>query len=211
MNETGSAAAGWFHAEGDPPGTQRYWDGHAWIGEPQPVPAAPTPPPPSTFAPPPGPTAGTGAMPYGTGISYDAQPKKKSSVWKWVIGAFLVLVLLVGGCSVLVWRAVSGPIDAGNDFLAELQDGDIAGAWALSDSACFAGNGEETLQQTFGGLVSEEYRLTGSNVEFVNGDQRGTTSGTITFGGGDERDIELFMVESDGWRVCGFDIGPAGG
>lgn len=26
--------AGWYHAEGDPVGTKRYWDGSMWIGEP---------------------------------------------------------------------------------------------------------------------------------------------------------------------------------
>lgn len=38
-------AAGWYHAEGDPPGTVRYWDGSLWRGEPQPsVSAQPAPP-----------------------------------------------------------------------------------------------------------------------------------------------------------------------
>lgn len=38
----GQAAAGWYHAEGDPVGTLRYWDGAQWVGEPQypPQPAA---------------------------------------------------------------------------------------------------------------------------------------------------------------------------
>lgn len=31
---------GWYYAQGDPPGTQRYWDGTQWQGAPQPVPAA---------------------------------------------------------------------------------------------------------------------------------------------------------------------------
>jgi uncharacterized RDD family membrane protein YckC len=31
---------GWYPAQGDPPGTQRYWDGQSWIGAPQPVPGA---------------------------------------------------------------------------------------------------------------------------------------------------------------------------
>jgi len=43
-------AAGWYRAEGDPPGTQRYWDGTQWVGdpvyEPAPAPTSPTPPPP---------------------------------------------------------------------------------------------------------------------------------------------------------------------
>lgn len=29
---------GWYNAEGDPPGTTRYWDGSKWIGEPVPDP-----------------------------------------------------------------------------------------------------------------------------------------------------------------------------
>lgn len=28
---------GWYYAAGDPPGTQRYWDGSQWQGGPQPV------------------------------------------------------------------------------------------------------------------------------------------------------------------------------
>ncbi len=35
-----SRAAGWYQAEGDPPGTQRYWDGAAWQGGPQATPEA---------------------------------------------------------------------------------------------------------------------------------------------------------------------------
>jgi uncharacterized RDD family membrane protein YckC len=31
---------GWYKAQGDPPGTQRYWDGEAWQGGPQPIPGA---------------------------------------------------------------------------------------------------------------------------------------------------------------------------
>ncbi len=33
----GYRPAGWYYAQGDPPGTQRYWDGASWQGEPQPV------------------------------------------------------------------------------------------------------------------------------------------------------------------------------
>ncbi|MDH3301452.1 MAG: RDD family protein [Acidimicrobiia bacterium] len=49
----GQAAAGWYHAEGDPVGTLRYWDGAQWVGDPQypPQPAAQQAPP---QVPPPG-------------------------------------------------------------------------------------------------------------------------------------------------------------
>ena len=31
---------GWYYAQGDPPGTQRYWDGATWQGAPQAVPGS---------------------------------------------------------------------------------------------------------------------------------------------------------------------------
>lgn len=34
-------APGWYNAEGDPPGTTRYWDGERWVGDPVQTPAAP--------------------------------------------------------------------------------------------------------------------------------------------------------------------------
>lgn len=37
MTNTGGTPAGWYHAPGDPEGTQRYWDGAQWIGDPQAV------------------------------------------------------------------------------------------------------------------------------------------------------------------------------
>lgn len=32
-----SAVPGWYHAEGDPPNTERYWDGSAWTDGPRPI------------------------------------------------------------------------------------------------------------------------------------------------------------------------------
>ncbi len=50
-----TTAPGWYQAEGDPPDTQRYWDGQAWGTEVRPA----TPPPP---APPPPPDAASGGQ-----------------------------------------------------------------------------------------------------------------------------------------------------
>lgn len=33
MNSTGSPSPGWYQAEADPPGTERYWDGSVWTNE----------------------------------------------------------------------------------------------------------------------------------------------------------------------------------
>ncbi len=69
MSDQGATPAGWYHAPGDPDGTQRYWDGSQWTGEPQPVASAP---PPAGGAPPPTPGA-----PYPGAVAanpeYDAQ------------------------------------------------------------------------------------------------------------------------------------------
>ena len=42
--------AGHYHAEGDPPGTVRYWDGSQWVGDPIPAPPTTPPPPPGAAA-----------------------------------------------------------------------------------------------------------------------------------------------------------------
>ena len=39
----GSQAPGWYYAQGDPAGTQRYWDGAQWVGGPQVAQAASEP------------------------------------------------------------------------------------------------------------------------------------------------------------------------
>ncbi len=58
---SGQAGAGWYHAEGDPVGTLRYWDGAQWVGEPQ-YPPQPATQPVAPFQPAPsGPEPWSGA------------------------------------------------------------------------------------------------------------------------------------------------------
>lgn len=35
INDNNALPSGWYYAEGDPPGTQRFWDGAQWVGGPQ--------------------------------------------------------------------------------------------------------------------------------------------------------------------------------
>lgn len=65
MTNAGGTPAGWYHAPGDPEGTQRYWDGGQWIGEPQAVQQSP-PASQQPNHPPPGPTAGGSGQPGGS-------------------------------------------------------------------------------------------------------------------------------------------------
>ena len=51
MSEASSAPSpGWYTAKGDPPGTQRYWNGSAWQGPPQAIPESSSAKPNSEFS-----------------------------------------------------------------------------------------------------------------------------------------------------------------
>lgn len=140
-----------------------------------------------------------------------AEPKKKRSAWKWILGIAAVLVLGIGGCTFALFRAVSGPIDLGNEYLAAVEARDFDQAWALSDSSCFEGGGPEQLAEIFANDSVTAYDLTGSSVNSTNGTTRGSTSGTVTFADDDERSIEILASKrGDDWLVCGFDIGAPG-
>jgi len=43
MTQSGSPAPGWYYAQNDPPGTQRWWDGRTWVGGPVIAGAVPSP------------------------------------------------------------------------------------------------------------------------------------------------------------------------
>lgn len=48
MSDGANQPPGYYHGIGDPPGTQRYWNGEQWVGDPQPVPGLnPRPGPPA--------------------------------------------------------------------------------------------------------------------------------------------------------------------
>lgn len=79
---------GWYPAQGDPPGTHRYWDGSAWQGGPQPI----------------GSTAGP------IGVAADARSNLASPglrlvarladlVW-WIIVSFIIAAVIGGGSAV---------------------------------------------------------------------------------------------------------------
>jgi hypothetical protein len=117
---------GWYYAQGDPQGTQRYWDGHQWIGDPvvhQAAPSAqpvgyeiyePVDPPlqqmqfgaasPTGF----GSVAATPATPGGYAPAAPAPSSRRSSLWSGlqtlaVILTVLKAIPLVIGALALRW------------------------------------------------------------------------------------------------------------
>ena len=57
-----SAQPGWYHAQGDPPGTERFWDGSAWTEGPRPIGGIPGGPADSPLTPPAQPQASDAAF-----------------------------------------------------------------------------------------------------------------------------------------------------
>jgi len=122
-----------------------------------------------------------------------------------------IIVVGIGGCGYWLFQVANGPIDVGNEYLAAVQAGDFDEAWALSDSSCFEFGSAEALADVFAGENITGYELSGSRVSSTNGVTTGSTSGTITLDGDDDRSIQILASKpGDGWLVCGFDIGGPG-
>lgn len=131
--------------------------------------------------------------------------KPKRAWWKIALVVIGLGILLIGGCTMLVLRAVSGPIDAANEFLADLADQDFEAAVEHLDPACFSGGvSADVLESQFGrGL--ESYNLTSVSND---NNSTGTASGTITRSNFGTQPIDFAMTKSgDDWLVCGVSFG----
>jgi len=158
-----------------------------------------TPPPPASGGPVPPPAPGFGGPAF-------QEPAKKSAVWKWILGVFVLFVLGVGGCSLLLFNAVKGPIDAANEFLAAAEAGDLAEVvnLASTDAKCFGSTAEADLEDFLAQVSISDYNLSSSYVNSLDGQTTGDVSGTIRAG---DQTIAFRMVKvSDEWLVCGIEI-----
>jgi uncharacterized RDD family membrane protein YckC len=80
---------GWYYAQGDPPGTQRYWDGTAWQGGPQPAPG-----------PAPGPGTRSGTLVAGDIASPGARfGARVIDLFIWILISMAFGILIGGGNS----------------------------------------------------------------------------------------------------------------
>lgn len=113
----------------------------------------------------------------------------------------------MGGCTALLYRAVSGPIDTSNEFLGLVQDRDYNGAAQMLDSSCFDDGGTAGALQSIFDDGIDSYRLSGTSTNSTNGTTTGGANGTITLAGDDERTIDFRLTKPDDWKICGFNIG----
>lgn len=138
--------AGWYP---DPiqAGQERWWDGQAWTRQAQPV--NPAPPPAPAPAPAPAAVAPGGALgptyaEYATGVNEIPDKKKRSGCFGIATGVMFgiiaAVVLLVGGCAVLLDQA-----DGGDDFeLVEPAESDSGADAASGDAGSGAEDGTES-------------------------------------------------------------------
>lgn len=175
---------------------------------PQPYPEAPPTP---NYAPPPHtpvPPAGQ-AAPWGQPGTPPPPAAGSKTPWLKILGFAVVAgLLLIGGCTYFVIRAVSGPIDAANEFLADVAAQDFDAAVAHIDSSCFDPQPTaDDLLQVFGPGV-QSYNLNSSQ---NSNNLEGSSSGSITRDGFGEQPIEFRMSRPfEDWLVCGFRIGNGG-
>lgn len=113
-----------------------------------------------------------------------------------------MLLLAMGGCAALIYRAATGPVDKANDFLGHIEAGEFDEAFELTDPSCFTNSELDELQQFFTQFELLAYDLTGTE-RFTGG---GAASGTLELAEAGERDVRVDLTNDDGWRVCGIDV-----
>lgn len=132
-----------------------------------------------------------------------AEQPKQRRIWPWfLLGIPLLFALGIGACSLLLFNAVRGPVDATNAYVANLDNGDYGAAY---DSLCDADRAAtprdvwtaEAAAEITGDITG--YRF--STVDVVN--DEATVTGTIEIDG-TSLDAQFSLVDEDGdWRVCG--------
>jgi hypothetical protein len=180
---------------------------------PPPGPTGPQPPPagqPPIGQPPAGqPWAGQPVPPSPGGAPYGqppaAPPAKRSSLWKILLGVFIAAVVLIGGCSFVLFRAVSGPIDLSNEFLAEVAADDFDAAFDRLDSRCFEDVDRDELRAFLDPVAS--YDLRSASVTNTTGINTGEVTGSATFDDGQDYAVTFELVDrGQGWAICSVSI-----
>lgn len=140
-----------------------------------------------------------------------APPKRRR--WPWILlGIFVLLLLLIGGCSWLVFRAFSPTIDAANEWIVLVDEQRFDEAY---DQLCQSTKNAQSSEEVVAILANDF----GPSVDGYQINQYQNTNGVVQVGGsvtlgGDERPITFGMVnEDDTWRVCSYsfsvlDVGP---
>ncbi|MGZ6968728.1 MAG: Rv0361 family membrane protein [Acidimicrobiia bacterium] len=188
-----------------PPSQAPTWGSAPQWGAPQPAWGAPPPGGPPPGMPPPGmpPPAGPGGgwAPQGPVVA----PKKRRLTWLWFLIPILVVFLAAATVAIVFGvKLFTGPVDATNDYYAELKVGNYARAYThlCSDlQVRYTVSEFDQLQRndarTLGRIRA--YKFDTSN--FENGDV--FVRGTVIRSPFNQHRIEVRLVREDSdWKVC---------
>ncbi len=145
-----------------------------------------------------------GGPQYGAPMAPPPAKKRGKGLWI-VLGILGFFVVGIGGCVFFVFGAVTGAADAGNEFIALLDEGNIPAAYEAFDESCRDFSQEE-LAGVLGGADITDYNLNNSSINSSNGVTRGTVSGTIELDGSPVP-VTIELVKNGDWEVCGFFLG----
>ncbi|MGZ4689234.1 MAG: Rv0361 family membrane protein [Acidimicrobiia bacterium] len=183
-----------------PPSQAPTWGSAPQWGAPQPAWGAPPPGgPPPGMPPPAGP--GGGWAPQGPVVA----PKKRRLTWLWFLIPILVVFLAAATVAIVFGvKLFTGPVDATNDYYAELKVGNYARAYThlCSDlQVRYTVSEFDQLQRndarTLGRIRA--YKFDTSN--FENGDV--FVRGTVIRSPFNQHRIEVRLVREDSdWKVC---------
>lgn len=120
---------------------------------------------------------------------------------------FAFLILLGVGCSVLLVRAATEPVDAGEDFMQLMADGNGAAAYDSLSPLCQT-NDRAAFEQLIATANVDTFALDSLPALDTQSDTpKAIVGGTATIAGVPQS-ARLDMEEVDGdWRVCMFIIG----
>lgn len=149
-----------------------------------------------------------GPQPPGQGwpVPPTAAPKKKRRIWPWVFLILLIPLVLIGGCVAFVVSLAGAPIGATNEFVAHLDDGELAQAY---DRLCTQTQDARTFEEFEADMASAE-QITGytfSSVSVETGDFTMVT-GTIDLSGTPVATSFGLQQEGDEWRICAYEPLP---
>lgn len=127
---------------------------------------------------------------------------KKRRIWPWLLlGIPLLFAILIGGCSLLLFGAVRGPVDATNGYIANLDNGDYGAAY---DSLCAKTRSAIDRDEWISGIGFEiggeitDYNFSQVDISGSNA----SVTGTIDVDGASRSRIFDLVDEGGEWRVC---------
>lgn len=158
-------------------------------------------PPVGQYQPPP---AGYGQQGYGVPpAGYPpAVAQKKRKIWPWfLLGLPVLFIMLIGGCTLLVYNLTTGPIDATNVHVANLDNGDFEAAYQnLCERLKADVSPEVWIDQTRADLGGEITGYTYASSQVTNGSA--LVTGTIVIDGLSRASSFNLVLENGEWRVC---------